>query len=59
MITTTSSTPTNASASPWPGNSEVNPDGRLLANAGIIFGVLLLAAMIMLRIALSEGSLHG
>ncbi len=29
---------------------------RSAAIAGIIFGVLLLAAMIMLRIALSEGS---
>ena len=31
---------------------------RSAAIAGIIFGVLLLAAMIMLRIALSEGSLQ-
>jgi hypothetical protein len=31
---------------------------RRSAMAGIIFGVLLLAAMIMLRIALSEGSLQ-
>jgi hypothetical protein len=31
---------------------------RSAAVAGIIFGVLLLAAMIMLRIALSEGSLQ-
>ena len=30
---------------------------RSAAIAGIVFGVLLLAAMIMLRIALSEGSL--
>ena len=32
---------------------------RSAAIAGIIFGVLLLAAMIMLRIALSEGSFHA
>ena len=32
---------------------------RSAAIAGIIFGVLLLAAMIMLRIALSEGSLQA
>ena len=71
MITTTSSTPTNGSASPWPGSNEIQPEqlgavedrlfSTVFMGSGLLFLAMLLAGTVTsasLMVMLAEANVN-